>query len=88
MLLGLLVPHRHFEESGLAQEAGNAVRRPSTDPQPILDALLIEDNALGVFLGDHRVVGPHPLNKSSVAGFPGIGDDDAIEGALLGAGSG
>ena len=87
-MLGLLVPRRHFKESRLAQEAGNAVRWPGADPQPVLDALFFEDNTLRVFLGDHRIIGPHSLDKSSVAGFPGIGDDNAIKGALFGAGSG
>jgi len=75
-------------EAGVAEEAGDAVGRQGADAEPMLDALFLEDEPIGVALVEHRVVGADPLDEAPVARAARIRDDDAVERALLGAAAG
>src|SRR5258708_10771410 len=51
----------------------------------MLDALLLEDEAADMVLAQHRVIGADLLDEAAVARAARVGDDDRVEGALLGA---
>src|SRR5882672_6919927 len=70
-------------EPDVAEELGDPVGRQGADAEPMLDALFLDDEALGVALVDHRVVGPDLLDEAAVARAARVGDDNRIEGALL-----
>src|SRR5690606_3422629 len=55
-----------------------------TVAQPVLDALVIEDDA-GLATGRDRVVEAQAFDVAAVTGTAAVGDDDVVEGALLGA---
>ncbi|MNL62073.1 hypothetical protein D3C87_1860610 [compost metagenome] len=56
--------------------------------QPVLGALGVEhDTVLGV-LGQQRIEGAQLFDETAVARRTGVGNDDVVEGALLGAATG
>src|SRR6185295_16737075 len=75
-------------ETGGVEETEHAIRRLSTDLLPVLDALGVEHDALGIVLGQDRIPRADDLDEAAVARVTRVGDHDAVERALLGAGAG
>ena len=76
--------------SGLGRflvEHGDLVGQLRTLGNPVLDALEVELDALFRALRD-RVVETHALDVAAVTRAAAVGDDDVVEGALLGAAAG
>ena len=92
-LLGLLAglrllriePCLALQHAGLVEEAEHAVGRLRALREPMLDALKVELDALGVLRGEEGIVGPDLLDEAAVARRALVGDDDPVEGPLLGA---
>src|SRR4029079_3079126 len=90
-LLGLLAGHRllrvvaggTLQEAGGVEEAQDAVGRLGALGEPGLDLLVVENDAGGIVLGLHRVVGADLLDEAAVARGARIGNDDAVIGTLL-----
>src|SRR5690606_23721472 len=88
VLLGMArdAARRHQVVGG--KEARHAVARQRADRQPVLGALDVQHQALGMVLRHHRVVVADVLDEAAVARAARVGDDDAVVGALLGAAAG
>src|SRR5690606_16609847 len=71
---------------GLVQ-VGDLVAQLRALPDPVVDPLDVHLDAL-LGAGGHRVVEAHALDVAAVAGAAAVGDDDVVEGALLGAATG
>src|SRR5512132_4637094 len=84
-LLALLRAGRQFRQPRGGAEPGDTIARRGAVAEPVLDPLLLEDNAIGVLLLQHRVVGAEHLDEAAVARASRVGYDYPIEGALLGA---
>src|SRR5690606_14518488 len=82
-----VVARRALQEALLVEEAGHAVGRRRALREPRLGLLHVEHDALGA-LGQQRVVGADLLDEAAVARRARVGDDDAVERALLGARAG
>jgi hypothetical protein len=54
-------------DAGGVEEAGDAIGRLRTDRQPMLGAIGVEHDALGVVLGEQRVVGADLLDEGAIA---------------------
>ena len=67
------------------EEARHAVGRLRADAEPVLDALEVELDAVGVVLGQQRIVRADLLDVAPVARRGGFGHDDVVVGPLLGA---
>src|SRR5690606_39120109 len=82
-------PRASGRGGGLARlvQVGDLVAHLRTMAQPVLDALDIElDPPLGA--GGDRVEVTDALDVAAIAGAAAVGDDDVVEGALLGAATG
>src|SRR6185437_1563384 len=86
--LGRLAILRLGREPGIAEEALHPLARQVADLQPMLDALGLQHDALGMPLVEHRVVGAELLDEAAVARAVRIRNDDAVEGPLLGPAAG
>ena len=75
-------------KAGSVEEAQDAVGRLGALLQPGGDLLVVEHHAGRIVLGLHRVVDADLVDEAAVAGGAGVGDDDAVVGALLGAAAG
>src|SRR5690606_24707846 len=71
---------------GLVQ-VGDLVAELRALPDPVLDPLDVHFDAL-LGAGGDRVVEAHALDVAAVARAAAVGDDDVVEGALLGAATG
>ena len=83
-----VVARRALGKAGGIEEAQHAVGRLGAVLHPMLDALGLEHDALRVVLRQDRIPGADDLDEAAVAREARVGDDDAIERALLGAGAG
>jgi diaminopimelate decarboxylase len=72
-------------DAGLVEHAGDAVGRLRAHAEPVAHAVLDEADAVGIILGEERVVGADLLEVGAVAGRAAVGDHDLVVGALLGA---
>ena len=72
----------------LREEARDAVGRLGALADPFLDALQLEDGAVGIVLLQERVIGADLLDETAVAGRMAVGHHDRVVGALLGAATG
>ncbi len=70
------------------EQTRNAVRRLCALGDPGLCLLGIEHEAIGGVLGLHRIERAELLDEAAITRHARIRDDDAIEGALLGATTG
>src|SRR6516164_1526665 len=83
--LDRVVGDRGFlDQTSIAQETGDALGRQGADPEPMPDPLGFEGHSIVMRALEHRVVGPELLDEATVARAARVGDDDAVEGALLG----
>ena len=85
--LGLLriVPLERLEHARIGEEAMHAVRRGGALRNPSLRLVEIELDAVGVILGQQRIVEADLLDEAAVARKARIRDDDRIMRPLLGA---
>src|SRR5690606_30937463 len=65
------------------EEARDAVARLGADAQPMLGAVGVELDALGIVLGEQRVVAADAFDEAAIARAARIGDDDLVIGALF-----
>src|SRR5690606_31352037 len=65
-------------------QRGDLVAHLRAVGDPVLHALVLDHHALLATGGD-RVVVPHALDVAAIACAAAVGDDDVVEGALLGA---
>src|SRR5947207_5428385 len=77
-----------FDESGIAEETRHPVARLCPDPEPMLDPLFLQCDAIGMAAVEHRVIGAEFFDKTPIARAARVGDDDRIERPLLSAASG
>src|SRR5258708_27912017 len=91
--LALLARHRlfrivargAFDDAGGIEEARDAVRRLRALGKPGLDVVHVELQPRLIVLRQQRIEMAEPLAEAAVAGEAGIGHDDFIDRALLGA---
>ena len=67
------------------EETGDAIGRLCTDRNPMLRALDIQHDAIGVVLAEQRIVAADALDEAAVTRAARIGDDDAVIRPLLSA---
>ena len=79
-----VVGGRTLLDAGLVEQAGNAVGRLGANAEPVLHAVFDQTHAVGVVLGQQRVVGADLLEVLAVTRGAAVGDDDLVVGALLG----
>ena len=75
-------------DTGGVEEAGNAIGRLRADRQPMLGALGVDLDAVGVILGEERVVRTDLLDEGAVGRAGRLGADVALNRALLGGATG
>src|SRR5688572_19570075 len=85
-LLGVAA-RRTLEHAGGIEETQHAIGRLRPDSQPMLGALGEQVHALAG-IGQLRIIGADLLDEAAVPRRAGVGDDDIVVGALLGAGAG
>src|SRR5690606_36265984 len=76
-----------LQKAGGIEETLDAIGRLGAVLEPVSDALAIDHDALFVALFEHRVVRTDALDDAAVTRGAGIGNDDVVVGALLGAGA-
>src|SRR3546814_11848916 len=79
-----LFPYTTLFRSGV-EEAGNAIGRLRADAQPMLRAVAVQRHALGIVLGEQRIIGADLLDEAAIARGAAVRHDDAVIGTLLGA---
>src|ERR1700722_3084594 len=85
-LLGLGRGGRSRRDAGLTlEQLVDRGRRRGAVTAPVREALAVDGEVLG---SPGRVVGTDVLEETTSPGTPVVGHDDAVEGALLGAGPG
>src|SRR5579864_190996 len=72
-------------QPSIAEEAMDPLARQRAHLQPMLNALGLHHQALGMALVEHRIVGAELFEEASVARAARIRHHDAVEWALLGA---
>src|SRR3546814_2410512 len=69
-----------FLDAGGVKEAGDAVARLRADAQPMRGAFAVELHALGIILGEQRVVAADTLDEAAVARGARVSNDDLVIG--------
>src|SRR6266542_7131393 len=77
----LLLGREAVPDADLGHQHPHRVGRLRADPEPMQRALLVDLDHRGVV---HRLIPADVLDEPAVAGAPLVGDDDPVEGALLG----
>src|SRR5690606_8955003 len=76
-----------LQKAGGIEETLDAIGRLGAVLEPVGDTLAIDHDALFVALFQHLVVRTDALDDAAVTRRAGVGDDDVVVGALLGAGA-
>ena len=72
-----------FLDTGGVEEAGDAVARLGADAQPMLRAIGVELDTLGIVLGEQRVVAADTFDEAAIARAARVSDDDLVIGTLF-----
>src|SRR5690606_20722740 len=75
---------RPLGNTGLVEEAKNAIRRLGALLEPMLDAIFVQDDSVGV-LSEHRVPGAQLFQEATVTRGADVSKDDVVVRTLLGA---
>src|SRR6516165_9145854 len=78
-----ILDRRLFDQSSITEKAGDPIGRQRAGAEPMLDALCLQRDPIGVRPVEHRVVGPELFDKAAVTRAARIRDDDAVIGALF-----
>ena len=81
-LVGVAARSALLDASGV-EETGDAVARLGADAQPMRGAFAVELDALGIVLGEQRIVAADAFDEAAIARAARIGDNDFVIGTLF-----